>query len=288
MSFQKSHSWVHLDGQWLREHEAMIPVENRGLMYGDGLFETILYSQGRLILIQSHLKRFFLGLKLLKLKLSLSAEHLIALLNEGVEKNDLSKAEVVIRMQCWREGGRGYAATTPKAHYYISFTPLKQHSKSIKEGISLYQSSYTTMPKRAGEHSLKSSNALSYVLAASEAVDQDYDDALLLSPDGYVAESSNANIFWIRSNQLFTPSRACHILEGTRRAVFIEKIRLLSGYQLFEGEYTTAELYNSDLVFLVNSIRGLRPVRIFNETELSISDDQLVRLSNIYQEAIRN
>ena len=125
MSFQKSHSWVHLDGQWLREHEAMIPVENRGLMYGDGLFETILCSQGRLILIQSHLKRFFLGLKLLKLNISLSAEHLIKLLNEGVEKNDLSKAEVVIRMQCWREGGRGYAATSSKAHYYISFTPLK-------------------------------------------------------------------------------------------------------------------------------------------------------------------
>ena len=288
MSFQKSHSWVQLDGRWLREHEAMIPVENRGLMYGDGLFETILYSQGRLILIQSHLKRFFLGLKLLKLNLSLSGEHLIELLNAGVEKNDLSKAEVVIRVQCWREGGRGYAATTSKAHYYISFTPLKQHSKSIKEGISLYQSSYTTMPKRAGEHSLKSSNALSYVLAASEAVDQGYDDALLLSPDGYIAESSNANIFWIRSNQLFTPSRACHILEGTRRLALIEKIRLLSGYQLFEGEFTTAELFSSDMVFLVNSIRGLRPVRIFNETELSISDDQLVRLSNIYQEAIRN
>jgi branched-subunit amino acid aminotransferase/4-amino-4-deoxychorismate lyase len=287
MSFQKSHPWVHLDGQWLREHEAMIPVENRGLMYGDGLFETILYSQGRLILIQSHLKRFFLGLKLLKLNLSLSSEHLIDLLNEGVEKNDLSKAEVVIRMQCWREGGRGYAATTSKAHYYISFTPLKQHSKSIKEGIALYQSSYTTMPKRVGEHSLKSSNALSYVLAASEAVDQGYDDALLLSPDGYIAECSNANIFWIRSNQLFTPSRACHILEGTRRSALIEKIRL-SGYQLLEGEYTTAELYRSDLVFLVNSIRGLRPVSTLNETELSISDDQLVRLSNIYQEAIRN
>jgi branched-subunit amino acid aminotransferase/4-amino-4-deoxychorismate lyase len=68
----------------------------------------------------------------------------------------------------------------------------------------------------------------------------------------------------------------------------IEKIRLLSGYQLFEGEFTTAELYRSDLVFLVNSIQGLRPVSTLNETELSISDDQLVRLSNIYQEAIRN
>jgi branched-subunit amino acid aminotransferase/4-amino-4-deoxychorismate lyase len=286
MSTQKDIYWVNLDGHWVQESEAMVPVENRGLMYGDGLFETILYHQGRLMVLESHLNRFFYGLNHLGLSFPISKDELSRMLIDGVHRNHLQHQDVIIRLQCWRQGGRGYAANTSKVHYYVSFKPSKPSLEDSPKGIRLFQSSVPLAPKKPGECMVKSSNALRYVLAANEAIANDYDDALLLSSEGYVAEVSSANIFWLKSNDLFTPSLACHILRGTRRDALINKVTSARTYQIIEGEFHANELFDADLVFTLNSIQGLRWVKSLNQTELEVAHDQLEDLTKLYYEAL--
>jgi len=286
MSTRQDIYWVNLDGHWVQESEAMVPVENRGLMYGDGLFETILYHQGRLMVLESHLNRFFYGLNHLGLHFSISKDELSRMLIEGVHRNHLQNQDVIIRLQCWRQGGRGYGANTSKVHHYVSFKPSNPTLENSPQGIRLFQSAIPLAPKSPDECMVKSSNALRYVLAANEAIANGYDEALLLNSEGYIAEVSNANIFWLKSNDLFTPSLACHILRGTRRDALINKVTSAPKYQIVEGEFHTNELFDADLVFTLNSIQGLRWVKSLNQTELSVAHDQLEDLSKLYQEAL--
>ena len=273
---------VCLNGTWLRESEARIPVENRGMMYGDGLFETMLSVNGQVMLLDLHLKRLKKGLDYLGIDLQISSEEWGRLFKVGIKKNGHLGLQHILRLQCWRNGGRGYPSTSSKGSWFLSYHPMPDQLDQ-SSSLRLMKSSFHLPVKAAEASILKSSNALLYVLAATEALQNGYDDALLCSANGYVGESSSANIFWINKQTVYTPSKNCGILTGTRRDALLTALHNQSFFSIQEGLYHIESLYEADVIFSTSTIKGIQPIHNIDAIQLVTDQTILDMIRNIYQ-----
>jgi branched-subunit amino acid aminotransferase/4-amino-4-deoxychorismate lyase len=276
---------VCLNGTWLRESKASIPVENRGMMYGDGLFETMLSVNGQVMLLDLHLKRLNKGLDYLGIDLQISSEEWGRLFKVGIKKNGHLGTQHILRLQCWRNGGRGYPSTSAKGSWFLSYYPMPDQLDQ-SSSLRLMKSSFHLPVKAAEMSTLKSSNALLYVLAATEAQRKGYDDALLCTENGYIGENSSANIFWINNQTVYTPSINCGIIRGTRRDALLAALHSHSKFSIQEGLYHIESLYEAEVVFSTSTIKGIQPIQSLNEIQLGKDEDSLDMIRNIYQSTI--
>ena len=127
------------------ESEAYIPVENRGMMYGDGLFETMVSTNGQVILLNEHLNRLNNGLDYLGIDLQSSGRRR-RLFEVGIRKNGHLGTQHIMRLQCWRNGGRGYTSRTSKGSWYLSFHAMP--NEFDKTNYRLMSSSFTLSEKQ--------------------------------------------------------------------------------------------------------------------------------------------
>lgn len=257
--------WVCLNGSWMRDSEAVIPVENRGMMYGDGLFETMVCTDGRVKLLDLHLKRLVRGLEYLGIDLKTSTEEWGAFFEEGINKNSHLGTQLLLRLQCWRNGGRGYTSKTSEGSWFLSFRTLSKECNQLS--YRLMNSSLSLPVKSVQQGTLKSSNALLYVLAATEARNKNYDDALLCNTNGYVGECTSANIFWIKERIIHTPSIKSGILNGTRREALLNALQSQSYFRVQEGTYDIHSLYEADMVFSTSTIKGIQSIDSLDTTQ---------------------
>jgi len=277
-------SWVCLNGTWMPESEAYIPVENRGMMYGDGLFETMVSTNGQVILLNEHLNRLNKGLDYLGIDLQSSREEWRRLFEAGIRKNGHLGTQHIMRLQCWRNGGRGYKSRTSKGSWYLSFHAMP--NEFDKTNYRLMSSSFTLSEKAVQANFLKSSNALLYVMAATEAQRKNYDDALLCNGDGYVGECSSANIFWVKDQTIYTPSIISGILQGTRRDALLRELCNQSLFDVQEGLFYIESLFEADVVFSTSTIKGIQHVHSLDTIQFGKDLDILDRLNKIYQSTI--
>lgn len=105
----------------------------------------------------------------------------------------------------------------------------------------------------------KTMNYMENMLILQQAKADGFQDALMLNSKGYIAETTIANIFWIREDKLYTPSLDCGVLPGIIRQTVLESAASL-GIAHEEGHYSSHDLVNADAVFLTNAIQGIRPV----------------------------
>ena len=276
--------WVCLNGSWMRDSEAVIPVENRGMMYGDGLFETMVCTDGRVKLLDLHLKRLVRGLEYLGIDLKTSTEEWGAFFEEGINKNSHLGTQLLLRLQCWRNGGRGYTSKTSEGSWFLSFRTLSKECN--QPSYRLMNSSLSLPVKSVQQGTLKSSNALLYVLAATEARNKNYDDALLCNTNGYVGECTSANIFWIKERIIHTPSIKSGILNGTRREALLNALQSQSYFRVQEGTYDIHSLYEADMVFSTSTIKGIQSIDSLDKTQFSKDEHALNRIKKIYQSII--
>jgi branched-subunit amino acid aminotransferase/4-amino-4-deoxychorismate lyase len=114
----------------------------------------------------------------------------------------------------------------------------------------------------------KSSTGLTYIRARMEARDQGGEDALMLTTDGYVSETTIANIFWIKNDIIYTPNLECDLLPGITRGILTSIIRDLDGVNLVKGQYRIEKVYESDAAWVCNSLREVRPVESIEDHPL--------------------
>jgi branched-chain amino acid aminotransferase len=232
---------------------------NRAFRYGDGLFETILVRKGQVWNAESHLKRMLDGMNTLGFSFKREdwQEKMSEVLHQLQSTIPVRKFGR-IRIQVFRSGGGAYLPETDEPEYVSEFSVLEtdpwDDAKPITIGV--YEDiklSYSILS------SVKSINALPYVLAARHARQQGWDDAVLLAADGNVAETSKSNLFIVKNSRLITPPLQSACLPGTMRA---EVIKLCGevGYEITEENVSLTDLATADEVFLSNAIRGLVPV----------------------------
>lgn len=235
------------------EQATALPVNDRALAYGDGLFETIRYCNGRLLFEDLHLQRLARGCARLHLEYdsgALEREIDLALrlgkAPDGILKIIISRGS----------GGRGYRPPRQTATRILTLHPLPDYGTTPPElGIRAFlcRQRLATGGTLAG---IKHLNRLEQVLAASEWPDESFHEGLMLDGDGYVMEGTRSNLFFVNKGRLYTPDLARCGIDGIMRQVLLQRY----GQNAEIGYYTLADLHLADEVFVSNSVIGVWPL----------------------------
>jgi branched-chain amino acid aminotransferase len=224
--------------QLLSEKQASISLHERGFLFGDGLFETCKVVDGQIIDFDLHQARIIKALKLLKFSAEIS--DLEKNSYRLIKKNSLKDG--ILRISISRGiGSRGYLPTYESKALIIIETFLNRDlPKKICLGISKIPT-----PGIA----FKPMSAMPYVLAKIEAEEQKLFDCVMLSDKKFVAETSSANIFWVKNNVIYTPHESCGIVLGCVR----ERLLKTKEIKIKKTKAKISALKNADEIFLTNS-----------------------------------
>lgn len=232
-----------------------LSVADRGLNYGDGLFETLRVNDGRIALIDYHLARLQRGL--LALRLQADAEVVAA------EWRDLARrmGAGVIKLTLTRGvGKRGYAipADAHTVRIQQCFAPVNHPAGYAQKGVRLFPCTtrLAHQPLLAG---IKHLNRLEQVLARSEWVDPQYAEGLVCDTQGRPIECTMSNLFIRLSGQWLTPALTQCGVRGVMRDYLLDQLRA-SGEQVEELELDYAMLTSASELFCCNSLFGIWPI----------------------------
>ncbi|SHJ52198.1 branched-chain amino acid aminotransferase [Hymenobacter daecheongensis DSM 21074] len=234
---------------------AALPLPNRGLAFGDGFFETLVFAEGRLRYAADHLSRMQQAAQALHLELpaALATEQrLTATLTRLATAAGLSEAR--LRLQVWRAGGGRYTPTTAAAEWLATAEPFVADSSAIQQADFAQHSHALYSPLSF----CKGPQAWLYVRAAHERRQRGLDEIILCDAAGHVAEAGAAAIFWIREGALFTPALQTGCVAGVRRAHLLRAARA-QGVPCHEGRYLPSDMLAAEAVFTAN-VAALRPV----------------------------
>lgn len=251
-----------LNGKFLLEAEAVVSINDRGFLLGDGLFETVRVARGRPFRFAQHLERLARGAEFLKIKLPFSPRELEKFAAELIAQNNLS--EGILRMALSRGTGiRGYSikdAHQPTLAMTISPLPPENPDEPV-------QWSLVTSPFRVPVDdelaAFKTSSKLLNVLARAEAEERGADEALLLNTHGEVAETAGGNLFWVYQKKICTVPAGRGTLPGITRAVVLE-ICQSRGLETQKCVIKPDALHQAEGIFVTQSALGIVPVAAFD------------------------
>lgn len=269
---------IILNGQRFKNaDQASVSPLNRGLLYGQSVFETIAVDDGLPLLLDQHLARLVHGAERLQIPLDAAAmEHDIYALAED------QNLAVLRATACMEAGGRGYRnPSKPTGLRIISLHDYPQHPQHYwLEGINLGLSDL-----RLGSQSvlagIKHGNRLEQIIARN-AWQEDWQEALLLDQNENVIEATHANIFALKKDTLYTPSLHRAGVAGVMRD-YVLSLADKVGVEPQVVSLSESDIDTADALFVTNSVIGLWPVKQFKNqqfNDLSFAHKLLKLLEN--------
>ncbi|WP_051718499.1 aminotransferase class IV [Hymenobacter sp. IS2118] len=234
---------------------AALPLPNRGLAFGDGFFETLIFTAGRLRLAADHHARMARAAAALYLTLPAALatpETLETTLAALTQANALPDAR--LRLQLWRSGGGLYTPLTNAAEWLATAEPFVADNSPIARADFALETHSIHSPLSF----CKGPQAWLYVRAAHERQRRGLDEIILCDAHGHVAEAGAATIFWEKDGVLFTPSLETGCVAGVRRAQVLRAARA-AGVECREGLFGKGELLAADGAFTAN-VAAIRTV----------------------------
>jgi branched-chain amino acid aminotransferase len=268
--------FINHNGKLAEAGKALISSGNRGLKYGDGLFETMKLQKTRARFADYHYDRLFHGMELLGFERPswMNADYfaeqimIVAKRNHHVES---AKARLMIFRG---DGGLRVEDNTP--NFIVETTHLNQPDRE-EPRIGLITGIYPHARKSTDHFSsLKTNNFLPYLMAVKYASENQLDDCLLLNTHGRICDSTIANIFLIRQATVVTPSLNEGCIAGVMRRYLLAHLPQL-GFELIEKPVTIEEVEDADEVFLTNAVQGIRFVQRFLQKEYKHHSTKLIR-----------
>ena len=266
MSFADRDGLIWFDGEMVPWRDAQVHVLTHTLHYGMGVFEGVRAyhtdTMGTCIFrLEEHTDRLFNSAKIMNMTMPWSKEELNEAQRRAVRENQL-KSCYIRPMAFLGSEGMGLRADGLKTHAIVAAWEWAAYlgAEGLEKGIRIRTSSFTrhhvnismTKAKANGQY-------INSMLALREAVDCGYDEALLLDPEGYVAEGSGENFFMVREGVIYTPElTAC--LDGITRASVIQLARE-AGYEVREKRITRDEVYICDEAFFTGTAAEVTPIR---------------------------
>ena len=231
-----------------------IPIHDRGLLLGDGLFETILAEHGRLVWFEAHAKRLVAGCAVLGLPPP-DAPRLRQAALSAIAEAGLEGERAAVRLT-WTagSGGRGLDRPAPVAPRLLAA------ASSAPRPAGPVTLATVSVRRNAGSPAsrLKTLSYLDNVLARCEARAAGADEAVMLNTDGRLACAAAGNLFWIEAGRLSTPALELGVLDGVTRAVVLDLAAEL-GLAAAQVSAGPEALAGAEAVFVTNSLIGIRP-----------------------------
>jgi len=268
---------IWMNGELVDWADAKVHVGVHGLHYGTGVFEGIrCYDTPKgpaVFRLDEHLQRLHNSARLLYMEIPFSAEELKAACNELVGANGLP--ECYLRpIAFYGYGELGVAARGNPVEVAIMSWPWAPYlgEESLKTGIRAKISSWQRVSPNIVPHVSKATGVyLNSMLAVTEANNAGYDEAILLTPEGTVADGSGENIFVVRDGVIYTPDLATGILPGITRDT-VTQIAQDLGHTVVEKTLIRSDLYLADEVFMCGTAAEVTPLRSIDDYEIGVGD----------------
>lgn len=249
----KSLSMCWLNGQLMPAEHAFIPVNDHGLLYGDGVFEGIRFYRRRAFRLQRHLQRLQLSARAIALEIPLSSDELTTVIERLIEA--FADDDGYIRLMVTR--GAGPLGLNPKSCAQPNVIAIADQLTMIdigqqQAGARLIVSSVRRLPADGLDPRIKSLNYLNHILAKIEANHAGADEAILLNAQGRVAEGTADNVFIVRNGRLLTPPCSEGALEGITRELVLQ-LAQDNSIETSEQPLGVYDLYAADECFLTGT-----------------------------------
>jgi branched-chain amino acid aminotransferase len=256
---------IWLDGEMIPWREAKVHVLSHTLHYGMGVFEGVRAyhtSQGPAIFrLQEHTQRLFQSAHILGMKISFDQDTLNAAQVAAVKENNLDSA--YLRPMCfYGSEGMGIRADNLQVHTTVAAWEWGSYlgKENMEKGIRIRVSSFTRHHVNITMCRAKANgNYINSMLALQEALDDGYDEALLLDTQGFVMEGSGENVFIVRDGVLYTPDLSS-ALDGITRKTVMQLAREM-GFEVVEKRITRDEVYIADEAFFTGTAAEVTPIR---------------------------
>ncbi|MDC3263300.1 aminotransferase class IV [Pelagibacterales bacterium] len=245
---------IYANGKYTSQKKLTFDISDRGLLLGDGVFDTMLYQNNELTYYNDHYKRLKTAAKLLSFNFNLTNEQLKNIITNLIKKNNFQNKQIAIRTNITR-GVSKRGLDFDKSHkvgIYIKLNliPKSLFMKSIKLGIANIRRNSTSPISQN-----KTLNYLDNVIEKNRAAKNGYEDAIFLNINEKVSCTTTSNIFYVQKNKIYTPPLKDGVLNGVMREQFLKK-------KIASTQTTSLNnLLKSDYIFLTNSVFGIRPVK---------------------------
>ncbi len=252
---------VNYNGQIVDDSALYLNGNNRGLLYGDALFETLRVVDGRLIFWEDHYLSLMSSMRILRMEIPMSftmefLEEQILMLLPGGQKNNSTK----IRITVYRNQGGLYRPENNEVSYIISADLLANPYYILDEDsyeVELYKD--FTVSKNMLSN-LKTNNRIVNVVGSIYAKENGYHNCLMLNDSKSVVEALNGNIFVVKDNVIKTPPIEDGCIKGITRKKILDILHKIDTYECLEKSISPFELQQADELFITNSINGIQPI----------------------------
>ncbi len=264
---------IWMDGQLIDWRDAKVHVLTHTLHYGCGAFEGVRAYQtdkGTAIFrLQEHTQRLFNSAKILRMQIPFSQEQLNEAHKQVLRENKLSSA--YIRPLVWI--GSEKLGVSPKGntvHAMIAAWTWGAYlgEDGLNKGIRIKTSSYTRHHVNITMTQAKTvSNYTNSILANMEALDDGYDEALLLDSSGFVSEGAGENLFLVKDGVVYTPDLSAGALNGITRNTVLHICKDL-GLEVVQKRITRDECYIADEMFFTGTAAEVTPIREMDRIQI--------------------
>ncbi len=260
---------ININGNLVEDKDATISVFNRGLAYGDSVFETLRVINGKIIFWEDHYFRLMSSMRIMRMEIpaNFSPEFLEEEILQLLKTNELSNSPARIRFTVFRKSGGFYRPDTLDIEYIITSETLTDPFYLLNEEpyeVELFKDHYVTSGLLS---TIKSNNRAVNVLGSIFAKENDYQNCLLINEKKQVVEALNGNIFLVNGNKIKTPPLQDGALNGISRKQILSVVKKMMDLEIEETSISPFELQKADELFISNVIVGVQPISKYRKKE---------------------
>ncbi len=277
---------VYLNGKFLPQDQAFVPVMDRGFVFGDGVYEVIPVYGGRLFRLAEHLRRLDDSLAGIRLNNPMSHDQWAGILNRIVNENGAGEQSVYLQLtRGHAPRDHGFPQDT-QATVFISSSPLKPVAEALlKDGVA----AISLEDIRWKHCHIKAIALLPNILLRQQAIEAGAQEAILIR-DGLITEGAASNLFIVKDNVIKTPAKGPFLLPGITRDLILE-LAAANNIQYQEGSFGLNELQQADEIWLSSSTKEVLPVTRLDDKAVGNGQpgpawQQIRRLYQDYKQAL--
>ena len=260
---------INLNGTILEKHKAAISISNRGLNYGDALFETLRVSGGKIYFWEDHYFRLMASMRILRMEIPMNftQEYLEKQILAIIEANGAITGAYRVKILVWRQEGGFYSPTINEIQFSVACSDLQNPFYLLRQNqyeVELFKDHYITSGLLS---TLKTNNKVINVLGSIYAKENKYDNCLLLNEKKQIVEALNGNIFLVKGDTIKTPPLKDGCLKGIMRKQILAILADLYDYDVQEVSISPFELQKADEMFVTNVITGIQSITKYRKKQ---------------------
>ena len=253
---------INDNGTLVQSKETHLSPMNRGLLYGDGVFETLKVVNSKILFWEDHYFRLMASMRILRMEIPMefTPEYLEKQLLDTINACGLSDTPARIRITVYRKDGGTYLPEHRGVGYYIYAKEISTPFYTLSDApyeVELYKDHYVNADILS---TLKTTNKVLHVTGSIFAEENGYDNCLLLNNKKNIVEALQGNLFLVKGTHIKTPPLEDGCLRGIIRKQLLTILPLLEEYTFEEASISPFELQKADELFITNAIKGIQPI----------------------------